>query len=124
VPEHLRTDAGFLKYLCRQLEAAAVNTVFRTARRTVPEGGLFSGGTAGSMFQGLADEEYARLIAARGGFGLGDALYAQMVPPAGPRAGRGSPAVPAQAAEPQWFGYDELEGIAELQRSRCRCEVR
>jgi Rod binding domain-containing protein len=128
VPEHLQRDAGFLRYLCRQLEAAAVNTVFQTARRTVPAEGLFSGGLAGSMFQGMADEEYSRLIAARGGFGLGDALFAQMMPPAAaagtPVAGGADPDRRAQDTDPQWFGYDELERIAALRRSRCRGEVR
>ena len=51
--------------------------MLQAARRNAPEGPL-SGGFAGSMYQGLADEEYARLIAARGGFGLGDMMYNQM----------------------------------------------
>jgi flagellar protein FlgJ len=68
----------FLRYLCRQIEAQVAGTVLKSARRTYPAGGFMSGGFAGSMYQGMADEEYARLLASSGGFGLGDALYTQL----------------------------------------------
>lgn len=68
----------FCRFLCRQLEAATVNIMLQTARRSSPEKALLSGGFAGSMFQGMADEEYSRLIAARGGFGIGDAVFQQL----------------------------------------------
>ena len=76
-----RSDAegsGFLRYLCRQLEAGAINTMLQAARRASPGGGLLSGGLAGSIYQSLADQEYARMLAERGGFGLGDQIYNQM----------------------------------------------
>ncbi len=78
MPADAKQNRGFMQFLCRQLESTAVNGLFRAARKTVSDGGPFSGGFAGSMFQGLADEEYSRMIAARGGFGLGDALFAQI----------------------------------------------
>jgi Rod binding domain-containing protein len=68
----------FLRYLCRQLEATTINTMLQAARRATPEKGLLSGGFAGSMFQSMADEEYSRMLAARGGFGLGDMMFKQM----------------------------------------------
>ena len=78
VPQDAENGPEFLRFLCRQLEAVSINVLFQAARRTVPDVGLFSGGFAGEMYQGLADEEYSRLIADRGGFGLGDALFRQI----------------------------------------------
>jgi Rod binding domain-containing protein len=78
VPSQAQEQAGFTGYLCRQLEATAINSMIQAARSSSPKDGLFSGGFAGSMFQSLADEEYSRLLAARGGFGLGDQMFRQM----------------------------------------------
>ena len=80
ISPEMKRDPGFLAYLCRQLEAAAVNSLLQAARRTVPAGGPLSGGFAGGIYQGMADEEYARLIAAGGGFGVGDAIFRQGFP--------------------------------------------
>jgi Rod binding domain-containing protein len=79
IPKDAETNTEFMKFLCRQLEAVSINTLFQAARKTVPEDGPLSGGFAGSMYQGLVDEEYSRMIASRGGFGLGDALFNQMM---------------------------------------------
>ena len=78
MPQDPREAPEFLRYLCRQVEAQIAGTVLKTARQAFPAGGYLSGGFAGAMYQGLADEEYARLVAAGGGFGLGDALYTQL----------------------------------------------
>jgi hypothetical protein len=78
VPQDPEGAQGFNRYLCRQLEATAINNLLQAARGAAPQKGLFSGGFAGSMYQGLADEEYSKMIAARGGFGLGDVMYNQM----------------------------------------------
>jgi Rod binding domain-containing protein len=78
-PRDAEEQRGFLRYLCRQLEATAISSMLQAARRAAPQDQLFSGGFAGSMYQGLADEEYARLIASRGGFGVGDAVYRQVL---------------------------------------------
>jgi flagellar protein FlgJ len=69
---------GFIRYLCRQLEASAIGAMLQAARRASPRDGLLSGGFAGSIYQSLADEQTARTLAERGGFGLGDMLYNQM----------------------------------------------
>jgi Rod binding domain-containing protein len=78
VPQGGQDQQAFLGYLCRQLESTAINTMIQAARRSTPQDGLLSGGFAGSIFQSLADEEYSRLLAARGGFGLGDQMFKQM----------------------------------------------
>ena len=78
-PQGPEEQREFLRYLCRQLEASAINSMLQAARRAGPQDQLLSGGFAGSMYQGLADEEYARLIATRGGFGVGDVIYNQVV---------------------------------------------
>jgi Rod binding domain-containing protein len=52
--------------------------MMQAARKASPANGPLSGGFAGSMYQGLADEEFSRAAAAVGGFGLGDAVYQQM----------------------------------------------
>ena len=78
VPQGGQDQQAFLGYLCRQLESTTINTMIQAARRATPQDGLLSGGFAGSIFQSLADEEYSRLLAARGGFGLGDQMFKQM----------------------------------------------
>jgi Rod binding domain-containing protein len=106
VPTSGAQGRGFLRYLCRQLEATAINTMLQAARRASPGTGLLSGGFAGSIYQSLADQEYARMLAERGGFGLGDQIYNQMAakleaekayrqaPAARPNAGIGPKGVP------------------------------
>jgi Rod binding domain-containing protein len=126
IPKNPVEKQGFMKFLCRQLESVAVNTLFQAARRTVPQDGLLSGGFAGAMYQGLADEEYAKQIAARGGFGIGNALFAQVM---GQRAYSRRAAGPggagrAQGAEPQWFGYDDLPQKTPSQASNSSDGVR
>ncbi len=88
----------FQRYLCRQLEATTINTMLQTARKASPDKGLLSGGFAGSMFQGLADEEYSRMLASRGGFGLGDQIYRQMASVQAARAyGNGAQGAPQKS---------------------------
>lgn len=77
-PKGAAEQAEFSRFLCRQLEAVLIGTMLQAARKASPANGLLSGGFAGSMYQGLADEEFARAAAASGGFGLGDAIYNQM----------------------------------------------
>ena len=118
-PETKR-DLGFQAYLCRQLEAAAVNSLLQAARRTVPAGGPLSGGFAGEIYQGMADEEYARLIAASGSFGVGDAVFRQAFPAAG--AVRTARAV--QVPVTTEFGYDLKSSASPGGASRRPGEVR
>ncbi len=79
IPKDAENNSEFMRFLCRQLEAVSINTLFQAARKTVPDTGPLSGGFAGSMYQGMADEEHSRTIASHGGFGLGDALFNQMM---------------------------------------------
>jgi Rod binding domain-containing protein len=73
--------------------------MIQAARRASPKDGLFTGGFAGSIFQSLADEEYSRMLAARGGFGLGDQLFRQMAANLAYQAA--GPAVSAPGKAPQ-----------------------
>jgi len=114
IPKDLENNTGFLRFLCRQLEAVSINTLFQAARKTVPQEGPLSGGFAGSMYQGLADEEYSRMIANRGGFGVGDALFGQIM---GRRAyaaaaeqAHSATSPQASAAEP--LGHEDSTGTS------------
>jgi flagellar protein FlgJ len=102
----------FLGFLCRQLEATAINALFQAARRTVPQDGLFSGGFAGAMYQGLADQEYAREIASRGGFGIGDAVFRQIAGRRRYAAGSGAAdgTRTMQSADPQKLKPEKSSG--------------
>jgi Rod binding domain-containing protein len=124
IPAGATQDRGFMRYLCRQLESAAVNAVFQAARRTASPAGPLSGGFTGQMFQGLADEEYSRLVAARGGFGVGDEVFRQVFPDAG-AAGTGAAAGARRAAAAKkWYGYEEQPGVAPGGGSRSPGNVR
>jgi len=59
-----------------QFEAYMVELMIREMRKTVPEGLLASGGA--ELFSGLLDREIASSIAGAGGFGLAEALEADM----------------------------------------------
>lgn len=78
VPRDPAEKLEFLRYLSRMLESSVIQSVFRTARASEPEDGLFSGGFAGGMYRDMADEEFSRLLALRGGFGLSEVLFRQL----------------------------------------------
>lgn len=52
-----------LKQACEEFAAVFWGEVLKAMRRTVPKGGLFTGGAGEEIFRGFLDAEYARKVA-------------------------------------------------------------
>ncbi|MGI6604910.1 MAG: rod-binding protein [bacterium] len=79
-PLNARTESNQekpLKEACEDFAALFWETVLRQMRRSVPQEGLFSGGTGEEVFQGLLDQEYATQIARSEG-NLAHMLFQQL----------------------------------------------
>ncbi len=74
-----RIDDDRLRAATRDFEAVFVQEMFKAMRATVPEGGLLDAGRSEEVFTALLDEHVAGLTARRGGGGLADALYRQLI---------------------------------------------
>jgi peptidoglycan hydrolase FlgJ len=87
-------DAEKLRETCQQFEAIFVQQMLKEMRGTVPEGGLLPRNMGQDYFQEMMDAEVAKAAAIQGHFGIGEALFRQLQPPAPPAAD------PAEAAAP------------------------
>ena len=67
-----------LKKACTDFEALLLNQMLAVMRKSVPKSGLFSGGHAEEVFQSMQDEKLTEHLAASGGLGFADKLYAQL----------------------------------------------
>jgi len=71
-------DRASLKKACQDFEAIFIQSVFKSMRKTVPEGGLFEKDHATEMYQDMIDQEIATQISRRQSLGLADQMYRQM----------------------------------------------
>ena len=68
-----------LRQVAADFESLFVNQMFQAMRRTVPESKLFAQNSGEKMFRDMLDQQWASGLANRGGVGIGDMLYQQMV---------------------------------------------
>ena len=76
-----KTEDRDLKKACADFEALFVYRMLEVMRKTVPEGGLFSGrgGIGNGTYQMLFDQKLAEALTSRGrGIGLQQVLYEQL----------------------------------------------
>lgn len=71
-------DRASLKKACQDFEAIFIQSMFKSMRKTVPEGGLFEKDHATEMYQDMMDQEIASRISRRQSLGLADQMYRQM----------------------------------------------
>jgi len=71
-------DRAALKKACQDFEAIFIQSMFKSMRETIPEGGLFEKDHATEMYQGMIDQEIASQISRRQSLGLADQMYRQM----------------------------------------------
>ncbi len=71
-------DLKSLRESTREFEAIFVMEMYKSMRKSLPEGGLFEKDIATDIFQEMMDKEYARATAKGKGMGLGEAMYNQM----------------------------------------------
>lgn len=67
-----------LKEVSYELEAIFVNQLLKEMRASVHKTGLFNGGYAEEIYEGMLYDEYAKLIAKSDQFGLANQIYEQL----------------------------------------------
>lgn len=78
-PEERKTrNLEQLRESCREFESILVMEMYKSMRKTVPEGGLFKKSMATDLYQEMFDMEIARNTASGPGIGIGEAMYRQM----------------------------------------------
>ncbi len=71
-------DLTSLRESSREFEALLVMEMFKSMRKSLPEGGLFEKSLTTDVFQGMLDMEYSRATAKGKGMGIGEAMYKQL----------------------------------------------
>ncbi len=71
-------DLKALREKTREYEAVYINELYKSMRKSIPEGGLFEKDMSSDVFQEMLDLEYARATAKGKGMGLGEAMFNQM----------------------------------------------
>jgi len=67
-----------LRKACADFESIMLKQILSTARKSVPDGGIFTKGYAEKMYQSMNDDELARQLSANKGMGFGEMLYRQL----------------------------------------------
>lgn len=67
-----------LKDAARQFEALFIYQMYSKMRESIEKGGLFEGGLATDIFQGMLDQEVSTKAAETGSLGLADLIYKQL----------------------------------------------
>ncbi len=71
-------DLKELREKTREYEAIFINELYKSMRKTIPEGGLFEKDMSTEVFKEMLDLEYARLTAKGKGMGMGEAMFDQL----------------------------------------------
>jgi flagellar protein FlgJ len=76
------TDTGTkdakLRQACADFESIFVNYVLRSARKALPQGGLFGDTHEAKIYKPMMDEQMAWAVTRGRGLGLGELLYEQL----------------------------------------------
>jgi len=78
-PAEKKVDREKLKKACADFEALLVARMLKLMRQSIPQNGLFENSPGKEVYQSLMDEELAKSMSQRGGFGLGEVLYRQVL---------------------------------------------
>jgi flagellar protein FlgJ len=78
-PGEKRVDREKLKKACEDFEALLIARMLQLMRRSIPQNGLLGSGPGKEVYQGLMDQELAKKMSRRGGIGLGEVLYRQVL---------------------------------------------
>lgn len=71
-------DLERLKNACSEFEAIYINEMLKTARKTIPDDGLFQKDNATKMYEEMMDMERARAMSHNSSLGIASAMYDQM----------------------------------------------
>lgn len=75
------TSKAELKNLSKEFESLVVQMMIKSMRDSVPQEDSFMGDGSNQVdtYRSLLDEEYSKKVSERGGFGLADTLYRQLL---------------------------------------------
>ena len=73
-----RQDEALFK-ACQEFESLFINEIFKSMRKTVPQGTLLPKSMAEDIFQGMMDEEISKEAAQKESFGLAEMLYQDLL---------------------------------------------
>jgi flagellar protein FlgJ len=73
------TREAQIEKACRDFESLFIQHMLKQMRQTVPQNGLFSGGSAEQLYTSMLDGEVAKTISNQRGIGLAPALIRQLV---------------------------------------------
>ena len=76
--QRLHKDKEALKKSCQDFEAIFIQSLFKSMRKTVPEGGIFEKDTSTETFQEMLDQEVAMNISRKQSVGLAEQMYRQL----------------------------------------------
>jgi flagellar protein FlgJ len=71
-------DKKALKKTCQDFESIFIQSLFKSMRKTVPDGGVFKKDNATAIYQDMFDQEIAKNISRKQSLGLAEQLYRQM----------------------------------------------
>ena len=78
-PEGKKLDREKLKKACSDFEALFMARMLKQMRQSIPQNGLLGNGPGKEIYQSLMDQELAKKMSQRGGVGLGERLYRQVL---------------------------------------------
>ena len=64
-----------IREIAEEFESFFVSQVLEYITKGIKTDGIFGGGPAEGIYKSMMNEQYGKTIAARGGFGVGDMLY-------------------------------------------------
>jgi len=74
-----KIDRQRLKKACADFEALFLAQMLKQMRKSVPQMGFLGPGAGKEIYQTLMDQELSRKMVQRGGMGLGERLYRQII---------------------------------------------
>ncbi len=79
-PVPMRTnDPATAREAAQEFEAFFLSQVLESMFKGIKSGGMFGGGKAEAAFRPMMFQEYAKLLAERGGIGLADAVMRELL---------------------------------------------
>ena len=77
-PEERRVKESGLRKACAEFESIFIQYMFQSARKALPEDGLFSNTHESRIYKSMMDEQMARAVTKGRGVGLGEMLYNEL----------------------------------------------
>jgi flagellar protein FlgJ len=91
-------EVAKIRDVSQQFESLFLDMVMKGMRKTVPESGLIDGGNAESIYEGMLDTEYAKMMSQSGGVGLAESISQYLLAAAGNTSKIPEFAIKSQAA--------------------------